>query len=108
MNKKGFTLIELLAVIVILSSLSLVVISSVSSSLGRRDEKECQEQIQLAKNAAKIYFSLNDGNNTVSIKTLKDGNYFSQKEKTSKLDDGDTVKFTGSGYTYQAKGECKE
>ena len=75
MNKKGFTLIELLAVIVILSSISLVVVASVSSSLGRRDEKECKEQVQLAKNAAKIYFSLNN-KTTVKISTLMTENYF--------------------------------
>ena len=83
-KKKGFTLIELLAVIVILVSMSLVVVTSVSSSLERRDVKECEEQIELAKNAAKIYFSLNDvcdfsdSSNScmVGIQTLKDGNYF--------------------------------
>ena len=58
MNRKGFTLVELLAVIVILSSLSIVAVVSVTSSLQRRSDRECQEQISLAKNAAKIYFSL--------------------------------------------------
>ena len=65
MNNKGFTLIELLAVIVILSMITLVVIGSVSNSLIKREGKECEEQKELAKNAAKIFFALNDC--TVSV-----------------------------------------
>ncbi len=99
MNKKGFTLIELLAVIVILSSMSLIVVASVSSSLGRRDEKECQEQIQLAKNAAKIYFSLTD-KNSVTVKVLKDNDYLNEKSKTDKLNDSHVITFNGSKYIY--------
>lgn len=59
MNRKGFTLIELLAVILILSGISIVAVVSISSSLERRSNKECEEQIAIVKNAAKIYFSLN-------------------------------------------------
>ena len=99
MNKKGFTLIELLAVIVILSSISLVVVASVSSSLARRDKKECEEQVQLAKNAAKIYFSLNGGG-SVTIKLLKDENYFSEKSKTSKLNEDARIEFLNDAYKY--------
>ena len=55
MNNKGFTLIELLAVIVILISISFVAVSQITSSLTRREERECEEQIEIAKNAAKIY-----------------------------------------------------
>ncbi len=99
MNKKGFTLIELLAVIVILSSLSLVVVASVSSSLGRRDEKECEEQIALAKNAAKIYFSLNGGT-SVTVKKLKDNDYFTQGSKTDKLKDSANIVLKNNEYVY--------
>ena len=84
MNNKGFTLVELLAVIVILSGMSLVVVGSISSSLIKRDQKECEEQIELAKNAAKIYFSLNDVNE-VCVKTLQDNNYFSGSKKIDRL-----------------------
>lgn len=116
MNNKGFTLIELLAVIVILASMSLVVVASVSSSLERRDVKECEEQIELAKNAAKIYFSLNnvcdfsDSSNScmVSIQTLKDGKYFNETSKTNRLDDTDQVQFTSDGYVFIGNGGCKE
>ena len=116
MNKKGSTLIELLAVIVILVSMSLVVVTSVSSSLERRDVKECEEQIELAKNAAKIYFSLNDvcdfsdSSNScmVGIQTLKDGNYFNEVSKTNRLEDTDQVQFTTDGYKFLGNGECKE
>ena len=97
MNNRGFTLIELLAVIVILSSLSLVVVSSVSSSLGKREVKECQEQIQIAKNAAKIYFSLNDGTTSVTIGALKGGDYFSGDKKTNELNDNDEIQIDSDG-----------
>lgn len=99
MNNKGFTLIELLAVIVILISISLVSVYGISSSLDNRDKKECSEQIELAKNAAKIYFSL-DGLNSesVTISTLKEKNYL--KEKTDKLKDTDTINISNSGITY--------
>ena len=108
MNRKGFTLVELLAVIVILSSISLVAISSITSSLERRDTKECEEQIQLAKNATKIYISLNGGVTEVKISTLKSEGYFSRTSKTDKLNDNDTVKFTGNGYKFNGTGSCKE
>ena len=76
MNRRGFTLVELLAVIVILSGISLVVVASINSTLERRDEKELDEQIKLAINAAKIYFSLESGN-CVKIDDLVNGDYLS-------------------------------
>ena len=39
-NNKGFTLVELLAVIIVLATISLVAVTSVSTSLYDRDEKE--------------------------------------------------------------------
>jgi len=76
MNRRGFTLVELLAVIVILSGISLVVVASINSTLERRDEKELDEQIKLAINAAKIYFSLESGN-CVKIDDLVNEDYLS-------------------------------
>lgn len=105
MNNKGFTLIELLAVIVILASMSFVAVASISSSLERRDVKECEEQIELAKNAAKIYFSL-EGGNSVTVNTLKTENYFNENSKTNRLNDGDTITFNSDAYVYN--GECKK
>ena len=110
MNKKGFTLVELLAVIVILSSISVIVVVSVTSSLGRREEKECEEQVALAINAAKIYFSLekqenikiHNGNKTVTVKCLKGGDncndIYLDENKTNKLCDGCTIMFDGNEY----------
>ena len=112
LNNKGFTLVELLAVILILIGVSLIAVASISSSLQRREGKECSEQIELAKNAAKIYFSVNNCNGTsgcsVAISKLKEDNYFNEKSKTSKLKDTDTISFTNNGYTYNGTGECKE
>ena len=104
MNRKGFTLIELLAVIVILSSISVIVVVSISSSLGRREEKECEEQKALAKNAAKIYFSLNGGT-SVSVKTLKNEGYFNEQSKTDRLNDNSTISISSNQYVYN--GVCK-
>lgn len=101
MNNKGFTLIELLAVIVILLSVSLVSVYGISSSLNKRDIKECNEEIELAKNAAKIYFSL-DGlyESKVTIEELKAKNYL--KEKTDKLDDTDEICIKNGSITYSS------
>ena len=99
MNNKGFTLVELLAVIVILLSVSLVSVYGISSSLNKRDIKECNEEKELAKNAAKIYFSL-DGlyESKVTIEKLKEKNYL--KEKTDKLDDDAEISIENGIITY--------
>lgn len=101
MNNKGFTLIELLAVIVILVGISLTAVMGISASLEKRDEKECREQIEIAKNSAKIYFSLNN-TNKVSIGTLKNNDYF-DGNKVSKLKDEDTIRISDGGYTFNGK-----
>ncbi len=105
MNKKGFTLVELLAVIVILSGISLVVVSSVSSSLGRRAVKECEEQKELAKNAGKIYFSLTN-TTSVEIAQLKSGGYFADPNKVNRLQDGDRVYFNPTTKEIIYSGGC--
>ena len=108
-NNKGFTLIELLAVIVILTGISLVTVAGVSASLGRRDQKECEEQKELAKNAAKIYFALHPTANTstgVKISDLKTDGYFNETSKTNRLNDNVYVKISGNNYVYD--GNCKD
>ena len=69
-------------------------------------------QIEMAKNAAKIYFSINNctGNDncSVNISTLKEDEFFNEKSKTDKLKDSDSINFTNNGYTYNGTGECKE
>jgi len=104
-NNKGFTLIELLAVIIILVSISLIAVSGISASLERRGTTECDEQKELAVNAAKIYFSLNPDEETVEITKLKEENYFNKKSKTNRLKDDSTVTKGSNGYYYT--GECK-
>ena len=102
MNRKGFTLVELLAVIVILSSVSLVAVASISTTLNRREVKEFNEQKQLARNAAKIYFSLNEGSSCVKLSTLKSGDYFNDQNKTNMLKTTSYIKFCPDD------GGCKE
>ena len=83
LNNKGFTLVELLAVIVILVGISLTAVMGISASLERRDEKEYNEQVEIAKNAAKIYFSLLDKNSnigSVTVGKLMDDDYFDIKK----------------------------
>lgn len=103
-NNKGFTLVELLAVMVILISISLVAVVTVTESLTRREEKELNEQIELAKGAAKIYFSLN-GNSCVEISELISGNYFSETHKIDELNSSWTVKLVNNEYVYSST-EC--
>lgn len=83
MNNRGFTLVELLAVLAILASMSLVVVMGISASLDRRDEKECENQKQLAINAAKIYF-YEKNSVQVDVDTLVDGGYL-EESKADKI-----------------------
>jgi len=102
-NNKGFTLVELLTVMVILAGISLVVVSGITASLERRDEKECREQMELAINAAKIYFSLSeDGVSAVSINTLISSGYL-EDSKSNRLNGGEIR--IGSGI-YEYTGSC--
>ena len=103
-NNKGFTLVELLAVMVILVSVSFVAVGGITESLLRRDKRECEEQQKLAISAAKMYFSL-DGKDetTVTVSTLKEKDYFNDRDNTDRLNDGDIIKVTDSGYTYNGK-----
>ena len=101
MNNKGFTLVELLAVIVILISISFVAVAGISSSLEKRNEKECEEQKELAISAAKMYFSLNNENITSSsvyVRTLVDNNYFSDKSKIDRLDLDSVIRLSGDKF----------
>lgn len=91
MNNKGFTLVELLAVIVILVGISLTTVMGISASLERRDVKECEEQVEIAKNAAKIYFSLLD---KITVGELVDKGYFNRSE-VNKLKDNDAITVDG-------------
>lgn len=104
MNNKGFTLIELLAVIVILIGISLTVVMGISASLEKQEIKECESQIQLAINSAKIYFSLSN-EDSVTVGELKNNDYFSD-DKVTKLSDSDTIKITENGYAFSGT-ECQ-
>jgi len=102
-NNKGFTLVELLAVMVILISISLVAVVGITSSLDRRDKKEKEEQIELAVNAAKIYFSLND-KTCVKVGDLI-GEYIKDEQKIDTLNTSYRIKLVGNEYKYQS-GNC--
>lgn len=107
MNKidnKGFTLIELLAVIIILLGIAGVSVVSITSSLKRNDERECERQKEIIINAAKVYFSLNE-ETSVSVQTLIDNKYF-KKDDVSRYDDNSTSVSINNGYIFT--GECKE
>ena len=112
MNNKGFTLVELLAVLIILISISLVAVVNVTSSLTKREDKECQEQQELAISAAKIYFSLNGGE-SVTIGELNGGvapdyiDYFKDDKKIDRLKNEDTIRLSGNSYVYSGvNGSC--
>ncbi len=98
-GRHGFTLIELLAVLVILGAISLTAVMGISASLERRDEKEVVEQEELAKNAAKIYFSLSDNLHSVRVQVLIDEGYI-DKGKISKLDSNKCIVVGNGNYQY--------
>ena len=102
-NNKGFTLVELLAVMVILISISLVAVGGITSSLTKRENKELEEQKELAISAAKIYFSL-EKKTCVTIETLMINNYFGDRKKIDRLDRNYTVKLSNNGYVYSSSG----
>lgn len=104
MNNKGFTLIELLAVIVILIGISLTSVLGINSSLERRNIKDKEEQISIAKNAAKIYFSLNSDKSSVNVKTLINEDYLVDS-KITKLNICDKISNLGV-YTSDATDIC--
>lgn len=106
-NNKGFTLVELLSVMVILISISLVVVVSITSSLERGDEKECQQQIELAINSAKIYFSM-EGGSSVSVETLVSSGYIKDDQRVDKIKLDGVIKIDCGGLScsYVFDGLC--
>lgn len=86
LNNKGFTLIELLAVFVILISVSFVAVGGITSSLDNQDERDCENQKDIAISAAKMYFSLdgksvNQSTTGVTIKKLREDGYIKSDVK---------------------------
>lgn len=103
MNNKGFTLIELLAVIIILLGIAGVSVVSVTSSLKRNDEKECEREKEIIINAAKVYFSLNE-ESSVSINELISNEYL-KGDDVSRYNGTDTVLKNNE---YEFNYECKK
>ena len=67
-------------------------------------EKEIEEQQELVKGAAKIYFSLQDENETcIKVQTLIDNGYLSDS-KIDKLDKDYSIRFdsTNNEYIYSS------
>lgn len=104
MNNKGFTLVELLAVMVILISISLIAVAGITSSLERRDEKESEEQIELAIGAAKIYFSL-ENKTCVKLSDLISLEYIKSNDRIDTLDTNYVIRLSGNSYVYE-EGDC--
>lgn len=103
LDKKGFTLVELLSVMVILISISLVSVVGVTSSLKKRESKESEEQIALAIDAAKIYFSLEkDSDMCVTIRFLVDNGYITDIDKVNTLELDNKIKLNSNKYDYQS------
>ena len=104
MDNKGFTLVELLAVMVILISISLISVAGITSSLERRDEKEREEQIELAIGAAKIYFSL-ENKTCVKLSDLISLEYIKSNDRIDTLDTNYVIRLSGNSYVYE-EGDC--
>ncbi len=87
MNNKGFTLVELLAVIVILLGLATITTFGITSVLSKQDERQTEQQKELACGAAKVYFSLHEDLVSVTVNKLKEDGYFSANSKIDKIED---------------------
>lgn len=59
-NKKGFTLIELLVVVAIISLMSSIVLASLNGARGKAADARVKSQLLSIRNAAEIYYSLNN------------------------------------------------
>lgn len=108
LNNKGFTLIELLAVFVILISVSFVAVGGITSSLDKQDERDCENQKDIAISAAKMYFSLDGkGDIQVDVSDLVSAGYINDKDKICKVTDG-YVRLNGNVYEYigNCDGSC--
>ena len=106
MNNLVFTLVELLAVIVILLGIAAVSVFNVSSSLKRNEEQECDRQKEIIKNAAKIYFSLNQNEENVSIGELIRVGHL--KEDNYILSNSVNINYDNSQGTYCFTKSCDE
>ena len=93
----------LTCIMLILIAISLVTVGTVTSSLTRREGKEEKEQIELAINSAKIYFSSEEVN-CVKIQSLISKGYINDKNKINKLNVNYTIKLSGSTYVYSNSG----
>ena len=88
---------------IILISISLVSVINITSSLERRDVKECEEQQELAVSLAKIYFSLEEGSKAVTVGTLDNKGYFKENDKRDRLKDTDEITIGNNKYLYNGK-----
>lgn len=108
MNNKGFTLVELLAVILILLGLAGITMFGITNVLENQDQKNAEQQKELACGAAKIYFSLHEGESTVTVSKLKSEGHFSSVSKTDKLEDTDVIKINSSKIICYLNYNCDE
>jgi len=110
LNNKGFTLIELLAVFVILISVSFVAVGGITASLDKQDERDCENQKDIAISAAKMYFSLGGKNvdqsiTGVTIKKLREDGYIKSDYKID-FNDNYKIKLYNNKYVlYDTSGD---
>lgn len=74
-REEGFTLVELLAVIVILGIIVAIAIPAIGNIIDNAQEDADEASVEMIESSARIYFTQNPDQDTVSISTLRDEGY---------------------------------
>ncbi|GAA0486139.1 prepilin-type N-terminal cleavage/methylation domain-containing protein [Alkalibacterium indicireducens] len=96
-KEDGFTLVELLAVIVILGIILAIAIPAIGGVISRANTDAETAENALIEDAARLYFTQNDGATEVSVGTLVEENYLDPSDGNLSSDNTRMVDRTDTG-----------